>query len=206
LHKKLLAIDGNSLIHRAYWALPHMSDKEGRPTNAVYGFLSMLFKMAEIYEPTHIVVAFDKKGPTFRHAMFDAYKAGRKPTPEDLKAQIPLMKDALSILGIYYTEMESFEADDILGTLSLLPDTEKYIVTGDKDALQLISDSAFVVLTKKGVTEVKQYDTAALKEEYGLSPAQIVDLKSLMGDSSDNIPGVPGVGEKTVHSTICMSI
>jgi len=202
LHKKLLAIDGNSLIHRAYWALPHMSDKEGRPTNAVYGFLSMLFKMAEIYEPTHIVVAFDKKGPTFRHAMFDAYKAGRKPTPEDLKAQIPLMKDALSILGIYYTEMESFEADDILGTLSLLPDTEKYIVTGDKDALQLISDSAFVVLTKKGVTEVKQYDTAALKEEYGLSPAQIVDLKSLMGDSSDNIPGVPGVGEKTALKLI----
>ena len=197
MHKKLLAIDGNSLIHRAYWALPPMSDGEGRPTNAIYGFMSMLFKMAEMYEPTHVVVAFDKKGPTFRHKMYDAYKAGRKPTPDDLKAQIPLLKDALSILGIRFLEMDTFEADDILGTLSLFPDTEKYIVTGDKDALQLISDSAFVVLTKKGVSEVKQYDKAVLKEEYGLEPEQIVDMKSLMGDSSDNIPGVPGVGEKT---------
>ncbi len=202
MHKKLLAIDGNSLVHRAFWALPQMTDGEGRPTNAVYGFLSMLFRMAETYEPTHIVVAFDKKGPTFRHEMFDAYKAGRKPTPDDLKAQIPLLKDALSILGIRSVEVDSYEADDILGTLSRLPDTEKYIVTGDKDALQLISDSAFVVLTKKGVTEVKQYNEKELKEEYGLAPAQIVDLKSLMGDSSDNIPGVPGVGEKTALKLI----
>jgi DNA polymerase-1 len=202
LQKKLLAIDGNSLIHRAYWALPQMSDQEGRPTNAVYGFLSMLFKMAETYEPTHIIVAFDKKGPTFRHKMFDEYKAGRKPTPDDLKSQIPLLKDALLILGIRSVEAESYEADDILGTLSRLPDTEKYIVTGDRDALQLISDSAFVVLTKKGVTEVKQYGTNELKSEYGLAPSQIVDLKSLMGDASDNIPGVPGVGEKTALKLI----
>jgi DNA polymerase-1 len=202
LHKKLLAIDGNSLIHRAFWALPQMSDGEGRPTNAVYGFLSMLFKMAETYEPTHIIVAFDKKGPTFRHAMYSEYKAGRKPTPDDLKAQIPILKDALSMLGIRSVEVASFEADDILGTLSRLPDAEKYIVTGDKDALQLISDSAFVVLTKKGVSEVKLYDAGELKSEYGLDPAQIVDLKSLMGDSSDNIPGVPGVGEKTALKLI----
>ncbi len=202
MQKKLLAIDGNSLIHRAFWALPQMSDREGRPTNAVYGFLSMLFKMAETYEPTHIVVAFDKKGPTFRHEMYSEYKAGRKPTPDDLKAQIPILKDALSILGIRSVEAASFEADDILGTLSLLSDTEKYIVTGDKDALQLISDSAFVVLTKKGVSEVKLYDAGELKNEYGLDPAQIVDLKSLMGDSSDNIPGVPGVGEKTALKLI----
>lgn len=202
MRKKLLAIDGNSLIHRAFWALPQMSDGEGRPTNAVYGFLSMLFKMAETYEPTHIIVAFDKKGPTFRHEMYSEYKAGRKPTPDDLKAQIPILKDALSMLGIRSVEVASFEADDILGTLSRLPDTEKYIVTGDKDALQLISDSAFVVLTKKGVSEVKLYDTGELKSEYGLEPAQIVDLKSLMGDSSDNIPGVPGVGEKTALKLI----
>jgi DNA polymerase-1 len=202
LQKKLLAIDGNSLIHRAFWALPQMTDGEGRPTNAVYGFFSMLFKMVETYAPTHIVVAFDKKGPTFRHEMFDQYKAGRKPTPDDLKVQIPMLKDALSIMGIYYAEKESFEADDILGTLSKLPDTIKYIVTGDRDALQLISDSAFVVLTKKGVTEVKQYDAAELKSEYGLEPCQIIDLKSLMGDASDNIPGVPGVGEKTALKLI----
>jgi len=202
LHKKLLAIDGNSLIHRAYWALPQMSDREGRPTNAVYGFLSMLFRMTDTYEPTHIIVAFDKKGPTFRHGMYEAYKAGRKPTPDELKAQIPMLKDALAMLGIHYVEIESFEADDILGTLSKLPDTEKYIVTGDRDALQLISDSAFVVLTKKGVTEVKQYGKNELFDEYGLTPAQIVDLKSLMGDASDNIPGVPGVGEKTALKLI----
>lgn len=202
MQKKLLAIDGNSLIHRAFWALPQMTDGEGRPTNAVYGFFSMLFKMVETYAPTHIVVAFDKKGPTFRHEMFDQYKAGRKPTPDDLKVQIPMLKDALSILGIYFAEKESYEADDILGTLSKLPDIVKYIVTGDKDALQLISDSAFVVLTKKGVTEVKQYDEAELKSEYGLTPGQIIDLKSLMGDASDNIPGVPGVGEKTALKLI----
>ena len=202
MQKKLLAIDGNSLIHRAFWALPQMTDGEGRPTNAVYGFFSMLFRMVETYSPTHIVVAFDKKGPTFRHEMFEQYKAGRKPTPDDLKVQIPMLQDALSILGIYCAEKESFEADDILGTLSILPETVKYIVTGDRDALQLISDSAFVVLTKKGVTEVKQYDEAELKSEYGLQPCQIIDLKSLMGDASDNIPGVPGVGEKTALKLI----
>lgn len=202
MQKKLLAIDGNSLIHRAFWALPQMTDGEGRPTNAVYGFFSMLFRMVETYSPTHIVVAFDKKGPTFRHEMFEQYKAGRKPTPDDLKVQIPMLKDALSMLGIYCAEKETFEADDILGTLSKLPETVKYIVTGDKDALQLISDSAFVVLTKKGVTEVKQYDVSELKSEYGLRPDQIIELKSLMGDSSDNIPGVPGVGEKTALKLI----
>lgn len=198
----LLAIDGNSLIHRAYWALPQMTDNEGRPTNALYGFFSMLFRMADTYAPTHIVVAFDEKGPTFRHGMFEEYKAGRKPTPDDLKIQIPMLRDALSILGICHMGMETFEADDILGTLSKLPGMTKYIVTGDRDALQLISGSAFVVLTKKGVTEVKQYGEPELMEDYGLRPDQIVDLKSLMGDASDNIPGVPGVGEKTALKLI----
>ncbi len=202
MQKILLAIDGNSLIHRAYWALPQMTDNEGRPTNALYGFFSMLFRMAETYAPTHIVVAFDEKGPTFRHGMFEEYKAGRKPTPDDLKMQIPMLRDALSILGICHAGVESYEADDILGTLSKLPDITKYIVTGDRDALQLIGGNCFVVLTKKGVTEVKQYGEPELQEDYGLRPDQIVDLKSLMGDSSDNIPGVPGVGEKTALKLI----
>ncbi|MEI6101899.1 MAG: 5'-3' exonuclease H3TH domain-containing protein, partial [Eubacteriales bacterium] len=202
MQKILLAIDGNSLIHRAYWALPPMTDNAGRPTNALYGFFSMLFRMVDTYTPTHIVVAFDEKGPTFRHGMFDAYKAGRKPTPDDLILQIPMLQDALSILGICHTSVTTYEADDILGTLSKVPDSIKYIVTGDRDALQLISGSAFVVLTKKGVSEVKQYAESDLIDELGLRPEQIVDLKSLMGDSSDNIPGVPGVGEKTALKLI----
>lgn len=202
MHDTLLAIDGNSLIHRAFWALPQMTDAVGRPTNALYGFFSMLFRMVETYSPTHIVVAFDEKGPTFRHGLFTEYKLGRKPTPDDLLVQIPMLRDALSILGICHVSAETYEADDILGTLSILPNITKYIVTGDRDALQLISSSTFVVLTKKGVSEVKQYGKAELLEEYGLSPEQIVDLKALMGDTSDNIRGVPGVGEKTAQKLI----
>lgn len=197
----MLAIDGNSLVHRAYWALPTtMMDKEKRHTNAVYGFFTMLFRIVDEYQPTHIAVAFDRKEKTFRHDVFAEYKAGRRKTPEELNEQFPMLKDALQMVGIKYTEQESFEADDILGALTKEADAqnmESYIFTGDRDELQLISDRVSVVLTKKGVTETKLMTLKTLMEELGLTPGQITDLKGLMGDASDNIPGVAGVGEKT---------
>jgi len=193
----MLAIDGNSLMHRAYWALPQMSDHQNRPTNAVYGFFMMLFRIVEEYEPDHIAVAFDVKEKTFRHKQFAEYKAGRRKTPDDLHQQFPILKDALSIIGIKYIEKEGYEADDIIGTIAKNDKIKTYIFTGDRDELQLISENTSVVLTKKGVTETKLMDEDALMEELGLKPAQITDLKGLMGDASDNIPGVAGVGEKT---------
>ena len=197
MQKKLLAIDGNSLMHRAFWALPEMKDRAGHSTNAVYGFFTMLFRMIEELQPTHVAVAFDKSAKTFRHEWFGEYKAGRKKTPPELSEQFPMIRDCLKRCGVPILELETYEADDILGTLAMLPDMQKYIVTGDKDALQLISDDTTVMLTKKGVTDLQAYDQHALFERYSLKPEQIVDLKALMGDASDNIPGVAGVGEKT---------
>jgi DNA polymerase-1 len=193
----LLALDGNSLMHRAYWALPQMHSADGTPTNAVYGFFTMLFRIVDEYRPTHIAVAFDMKEKTFRHSQYAEYKAGRRKTPDDLNEQFAVIKDALDILGIKYLECEGYEADDIIGTLASQTDTQTYIFTGDRDELQLISDSTSVVLTKKGVTETKLMTPQSLLDELGLAPAQITDLKGLMGDASDNIPGVAGVGEKT---------
>ena len=194
-------IDGNSLLYRAYFALPaSMKKKDSTPTNAVYGFMTMLLRMIEEYEPDHVAVAFDLKGKTFRHKMFEEYKAGRAATPDDLIVQFDVMKKALEGLGITWIGVETYEADDILGTLSKMGDKEgfkTYIVTGDRDALQLISDNTGVVITRKGVSETELFDKAHLKEVYGLEPYQIKDMKALMGDSSDNIPGIPGVGEKT---------
>ncbi len=198
---KLLAIDGNSLVHRAYWALPTtMMDKEKRHTNAVYGFFTMLFRIVEEYAPTHIAVAFDMKEKTFRHEVFAEYKAGRRKTPQELNEQFPMLKDALALAGVRYTEQETFEADDILGALTrqaAARKMESYIFTGDRDELQLIDEHVSVVLTKKGVSETKLMTREVLQEEMGITPEQITDLKGLMGDASDNIPGVAGVGEKT---------
>jgi len=198
---KLLAIDGNSLVHRAYWALPTtMRDKEKRHTNAVYGFFTMLFRIVEEYRPTHIAVAFDMKEKTFRHEAFAEYKAGRRKTPDELNEQFPMLKDALDMVGVRYTEQESFEADDILGALTKEAGRRKmesYIFTGDRDELQLIGEHVSVVLTKKGVSETKLMTRETLMEDMGITPGQVTDLKGLMGDASDNIPGVAGVGEKT---------
>ncbi|MDL2237275.1 DNA polymerase I [Christensenellaceae bacterium OttesenSCG-928-K19] len=193
----LLAIDGNSLMHRAYWALPQMSDVEGRPVNAVYGFFNMLFNIVDEYKPTHIAVAFDMHEKTFRHKQYAEYKAGRQKTPEDLNEQFGILKDALTMVGIRYVEKAGYEADDILGTLVKNAEMQAYIFTGDKDELQLISDTTCVVLTKKGVSETALMTEQALKDEKGITPQQVTDLKGLMGDASDNIPGVAGVGEKT---------
>lgn len=195
-----ILIDGNSLMFRAYYAMSApMTSKDGTPTGAVYGFLSMLFKLLE-REPTHIAVAFDRREPTFRHEKYEAYKAGRKPTPADLLEQMPILRQILREMGIKEMDCAGFEADDILGTLSrkaMKKGMEVLIVTGDRDALQLTTDTVHVLLTKRGITDTVEYTPALLQESYGLTADHMRDLKALMGDSSDNIPGIPGVGEKT---------
>ncbi len=198
--QNLIVIDANSLIHRAFYALPLMRTKEGAYTNAVYGFFTMFFSVIDQYKPSYVAVAFDRKEKTFRHENFTEYKAGRKPTPRELGGQFDMLKNALEELSITVVSKAGYEADDFLGALSKQAesmDIHSYLVTGDRDALQLISDKTTVLLTKKGVSDLGVMDEAALFEKYGIKPSQIIDMKGLMGDSSDNIPGVPGVGEKT---------
>ena len=198
--KVLLLIDGNSIINRAFFALPPMDNGDGQQTNAIYGFLTMMFKMIDIYKPTHISVAFDMKAPTFRHKSYTEYKANRKKMMPELASQLGPMKDVLDVLKVDRKEIEGYEADDILGTLSLVGEIEGYkvyVVTGDRDAIQLASDKTSVLITKKGVGEVEEYDRLGVMERYQLTPEQFIDLKGLMGDKSDNIPGIPGIGEKT---------
>lgn len=200
MRKTLMAVDGSSLLHRAFYALPILTNAAGEYTNAVYGFFSMLISALGVHKPDYLAVAFDKKGKTFRHIMFEEYKGTRKATPDELIPQFDLVKDALKEAGIAVLELEGYEADDILGVLSQTAaknEMDAMLVTGDKDAFQLISDTCEVMLTRKGVSEIEIYDKNKLSDEYCLVPEQIVDLKGFMGDSSDNIPGVPGVGEKT---------
>lgn len=204
---KLLAIDGNSIINRAFYGVRLLTTKDGRYTNAVYGFINILNKLLESEKPDGVAVAFDLKAPTFRHKKYDAYKAGRKGMPAELAEQMPVMKEWLKLAGYTCIECEGYEADDILGTLARLCEEngdECVIATGDRDSLQLISDKTRVLLTatKMGRPEIINYDKAALKEKYGLTPPEMIELKSLMGDSSDNIPGVAGVGEKTAADLI----
>ncbi|GMA51591.1 hypothetical protein GCM10025857_29480 [Alicyclobacillus contaminans] len=197
---KLMLIDGNSITYRAFFALPPLSNAEGHYTNAVFGFTQMLLRMLQDEKPTHVAVAFDAGKRTFRHEVFEEYKGTRQKTPPELSEQFPLVKEVLAAFGIPALELANFEADDIIGTLSRVADEAgipTLIVSGDKDLLQLVSDHVHAALTRKGITEVDYYTEAAVRERYGLSPAQIIDLKGLMGDTSDNIPGVPGVGEKT---------
>lgn len=197
---KLILLDGNSLLYRAFFALPPMSAPDGRPTNAVYGFMNMLLRLCADERPDYIAVAFDKSRVTFRHGEFADYKATRAATPDDLRPQFALLREVLGVLGVSACELEGFEADDIIGTLSRTGSQnslEVLIVTGDRDALQLISPQTQVLLTRRGITETERYDLRALHGKYGLSPDQMIELKGLMGDQSDNIPGVPGVGEKT---------
>ncbi len=201
--KKLIAIDGNNILYRAYFALPSMMTKAGVPTGAIYGFLSTLFKLVQ-EEPDYLLVAFDMHGPTFRHEQYDAYKAGRAETPDDLRAQIPLVKKLLAEMGIAVCECPRFEADDILGTFARLANeagVDALLVTGDRDALQLIGPNTHVLMPKKA-NETVEYDEELLLEQYGLAPARMPDLKGLMGDGSDNLPGIPGVGEKTARKLL----
>ncbi|MNO21179.1 DNA polymerase I [compost metagenome] len=197
---KLILIDGNSIIYRAFFAMPPLTNSSGLHTNAVYGFTNMLLRLIQEERPTHMLVAFDAGKVTFRHEGYQEYKGGRDKTPSELSEQFPLMRELLESFGIAWFELAGYEADDIIGTLSKRAEEagqEVLVVTGDKDMLQVVSDRVKVALTRKGVSEVEPYDPQQIEERYGLKPLQIIDLKGLMGDTSDNIPGVPGIGEKT---------
>ena len=203
--KKLLILDSNSLMNRAFYALPPMNNSDGINTNAIYGFMNMLFKMKDEINPDSIIATFDLKAPTFRHKEYAEYKAGRNKMPPELAEQFPIIKELLEFMGIKIFQIEGFEADDLIGTVSKFAennDTEVFIVTGDKDALQLASDSTKIVITKKGVSETAVYDRKTFIDEFEVTPNQFIDVKGLMGDKSDNIPGVPGVGEKTAFKLI----
>ncbi|MBE5734453.1 MAG: DNA polymerase I [Clostridiales bacterium] len=200
--EKLVLIDGNSLINRAFYAMPLLTTKIGTPTNAVYGFMNMFFKMLGEIKPKYVAVAFDLKAPTFRHKMYDGYKATRKPMPEELRPQIPLLKEVLTLMGVTVLEKEGSEADDIIGTVAKHTSIQTVIFTGDKDSFQLVDNETEVHFTKRGITDVEIYNAKNFTEKTGLAPAQIIELKALMGDSSDNIPGIAGIGEKTAVSLL----
>ncbi len=195
--EKFVIIDGNSLLNRAFYALPQLANSEGVVSNAVFGFTTILVKIINEINPKYICVALDYGKQTFRKELFAEYKGTRKPTPPELKNQFPILRDLLKSMGITYIEQEGIEADDIIGTLTKKFNTENIIVTGDKDSFQLINDNTWVMFTRKGVSETINYNPGQLFNDYGLKPHQIIDLKALMGDASDNIPGVAGVGEKT---------
>ncbi|MBE5742390.1 MAG: DNA polymerase I [Clostridiales bacterium] len=198
----LVLIDGNSLINRAFYATPPLSAKDGTPTNAVYAFINMLVKIIGDIKPEHILVAFDRKEPTFRHTMYADYKGTRKPMPDDLRPQIDLMKTVLDTMGISRFEQVGIEADDIIGSASKKFNKETIIITGDKDSFQLVDPTTSVYFTRKGISELEIFSADNFKEKMGIEPIQIIDLKSMMGDSSDNIPGIMGVGEKTATSLV----
>ncbi|MDZ5783779.1 DNA polymerase I [Marinococcus luteus] len=197
---KLVLLDGNSIAYRAFFALPLLNNDKGVYTNAIYGFTTMLLKILEDEEPSHVLVAFDAGKTTFRHDTYSEYKSGREKTPSELSEQLPVIREVLDVFKVPYIEKENYEADDIIGTLSKQAEEENWdvrIYTGDRDLLQLVSPHVHVSFIKKGITNTELYDPDAIQERYGLAPLQITDMKGLMGDSSDNIPGVPGIGEKT---------
>ena len=204
---KLMILDGNSIVNRAYYGVRMLNAPDGTPTNAVYGFLAILQRLLDENMPDALCVAFDLAAPTFRHKQYEGYKAQRKPMPDDLALQMPILKEVLSAMGVKQLSAEGWEADDILGTVAAKCEKAGWsceIVTGDKDSFQLISDATDVIhiKTAKGKTETIDYDLERFEEEYGFAPPFMVDLKALMGDSSDNIPGVPGIGEKTALELI----
>ena len=204
---KLMILDGNSIVNRAYYGVRPLNAPDGTPTNAIYGFLAILQRLLEEQQPQAVCVSFDLKAPTFRHRQYEAYKAQRKGMPEELAAQMPILKEVLDAMGIRRYELEGYEADDILGTAAAICEKSGWdcvIVTGDKDSLQLITDTTSVcnVKTRMGQTETLLYTPERVREEYGFAPPLMVDLKALMGDSSDNIPGVPGIGEKTAMDLV----
>ena len=193
--EKLLIIDGNSLVNRAFYALPLLTNQNGEYSNAVYGFANILIKFITEHKPTHIAVAFDHAKKTFRNDIYAEYKGTRKGMPEELRSQMPILKDMLSTMNIKIYEQNGIEADDIIGTIAKSTDVETIILSGDRDVLQLIDSSTCVWITKKGITEVLEVNQDNMQEEFGYLPYQVVEMKSIMGDSSDNIPGVVGIGE-----------
>lgn len=202
MSEKILLIDGHSVLNRAFYGLPELTNAEGLHTNAIYGFLNILFKMLEEEKPDYLTVAFDLHAPTFRHQMYDAYKGTRKPMPQELREQVPVMKDVLRAMGVAMVSMEGYEADDLLGTLAKRSEKkgmEVTVLSGDRDLLQIASEHICIRIpkTRFGKTTVEDYFAKDVVEKYQLTPEQIIELKALMGDSADNIPGLPGVGEKT---------
>lgn len=200
MSKKVMLIDGSSLIFRAFFALPNLTNSDGVMTNGVYGFLTMYFRAVEEYKPDYILVAFDKKTKTFRHKEFEDYKANRDKAPNELNYQFGILKDILDSLNVKYLDIDGYEADDIVGTFSKIAkdeDLETVIITGDKDYFQLVNDKVVVFLTRKGISQMEEITVKSIEDDYGLSPKQLIDVKGLMGDKSDNIPGVDGIGEKT---------
>ena len=207
MSEKLVLIDGHSILNRAFFGLPDLTNSQGLHTNAVYGFLNILFKILEEEKPNYLAVAFDVKAPTFRHEMFEGYKGTRKPMADELRQQVPVMKDMLTKMGVPIVELPGFEADDLLGTISVMGEAqgmEVSIVSGDRDLLQLATDYVQIRIpkTKKTGTEIENYYAKDVVERYSVSPKEFIDVKALMGDTSDNIPGVPGIGEKTASALI----
>ena len=207
MSEKLVLIDGHSILNRAFFGLPDLTNSQGLHTNAVYGFLNILFKILEEEKPNYLAVAFDVKAPTFRHEMFEGYKGTRKPMADELRQQVPVMKDMLTKMGVPIVELPGFEADDLLGTISVLGEAKGMdvsIVSGDRDLLQLATDRVQIRIpkTKKTGTEIENYYAKDVMEKYSVSPKEFIDVKALMGDTSDNIPGVPGIGEKTATALI----
>jgi len=200
--EKLVLIDGNSLLNRAYYATPVFTTKDGLPTNGVFGFIKLMLRIIADKKPKYIAVAFDVHAPTFRHKAYAEYKAGRKPMPEDLVVQVPILKDLLRKMNIAICEVEGYEADDVIGTLSKKFDVHSYIYTGDRDAYQLVDEKTNVCFTRKGVSDLLELSFSNFKDEIGLVPSQIIDLKALMGDKSDHIPGVEGIGEKSAYKLL----
>ena len=199
---KLVLVDGHSILNRAFYGVPDLTNAAGLHTNAIYGFLNILFKILDEESPDYLTVAFDVKAPTFRHEMFEAYKGTRKPMPEELREQVPVMKEVLQAMGIRIIEQAGYEADDLLGTLAKRAEAEGIdvsLVSGDRDLLQIATDKIKIRIpkTKGGKTEIEDYYAADVEAKYQVNPIQFIDLKALMGDTADNIPGVPKVGEKT---------
>ena len=204
---KLVLIDGHSILNRAFYGVPDLTNAQGVHTNAIYGFLNIMFKIIDEEKPEHLIVAFDMSAPTFRHKMFAEYKGTRKPMPEELRQQVPLIKEVLEAMGIEIVQKEGYEADDILGTIAKHSEKNGFdvsIVSGDRDILQIATEHIMIRIpkTKKGVTEIENYNACDVEALYGVTPAEFIDMKALMGDSSDNIPGAPGIGEKTAGAII----
>ena len=193
--EKFVIIDGNSLVNRAFYALPMLRSLSGKPCNAVFGFINMILNVISSEKPKYFACAFDAGKHTFRHNMYADYKGKRDKMPEDLAEQLPILKELLTAMGIKIIEQSEIEADDLIGSLSRKFEADFILVSGDRDLLQLINDNTTVWLTQKGISNVLKVDREVLKQEFGLNPEQVIDLKSIMGDSSDNIPGVAGIGK-----------
>lgn len=207
MREKIVLIDGHSILNRAFYGIPDLTNAEGLHTNAVYGFLNIMFKILDEEKADYLAVAFDLKAPTFRHKMYAPYKGTRKPMPQELHQQVPLIQEMLRAMEIPLLMLEGYEADDLLGTIAKRAEKEGLdvsVVSGDRDLLQLATEHIQIRIpkTKRTGTEIEDYHTAEVLEKYQVTPPQIIDLKALMGDASDNIPGLPGVGEKTASKII----